>query len=96
MYTDRSKTLDYRTSETLESNTINMVDDSGRKYYIGFYVDKHTNHYTDGTTDTFSINYKKYDGHENARQSETPRFYDTEKGYRNAIKNWSKKGSLRK
>ncbi len=86
------RTLDYRTSETLESTSLQMQDGfNGVKQVISFHISRTYNVYTDGTREVFQTSYIKQDGREYVNQSEIARFYSTEKAYRNAIKRWSKK-----
>ena len=86
------KTLDYRTSNTIESTKLKMEDGcNGVEQVIFFSVNETYNVYTDGSKELFETSYIKQDGREYVRQSEVSRYYDNEKSYRNAIKRWSKK-----
>ena len=86
------KTLDYRTSNTIESTRLQMEDGcNGVEQVIFFYVSETYNVYTDGTKDLFNRSYIKQDGREYVKISERSRSYSNEKSYRNAIKRWSKK-----
>jgi hypothetical protein len=86
------RTLDYRTSETIESTTLQMENGcNGIKQTISFIIYETYNHYTDGTVELFSRDYIKQDGREYVKISEQSRHYPSEKSYRNAIKRWSKK-----
>ena len=86
------KTLDYRTSKTIESTRLQMEDGcNGVKQVIFFFVEQTHNVYTDGTSEVWRTSYVKQDGREFVKQSEVSRYYDTEKSYRNAIKRWSRK-----
>lgn len=85
------KTLDYRTTETIESTELRMKDGcNGVKQVILFCVSKTYNTYTDGTKELWKTDYIKQDGREYVNQSEFFRVYPSEKSYRNAIKRWSK------
>lgn len=84
--------LDYRQSKTIESTRLQMDDGcNGVKQVIFFYISESYNFYTDGTKELFKIYYIKQDDRQYVNISEQSRHYDTEKGYRNAIKRWSKK-----
>ena len=86
------KTLDYRSSKTIESTTIQLEDGcNGVRQSIHFRISESYNNYTDGTTELFNRTYVKNDGREYVNMSEKSRYYSNEKGYRNAIKRWSKK-----
>jgi hypothetical protein len=86
------KTLDYRTSRTIESTRLQMEDGcNGVEQVIFFNITEDYNHYTDGTVDLFKRTYAKQDGRQYVNQGDFHRHYKTEKGYRNAIKRWSKK-----
>ena len=90
------KTLDYRSGRTIESTRVQMQDGcNGVKQVIFFYISESYNFYTDGTSDLFKRYYIKQDGREYANIGEQDRFYETEKGYRNAIKRWAKKSILK-
>ena len=90
--TDKMRTLDHRSSKTIESTRLQMEDGcNGVKQVIFFYISESYNFYTDGTIDLFKRYYIKQDGREYVNISEQDRFYETEKGYRNAIKRWTKK-----
>mgnify|MGYP003153346560 FL=1 len=90
------KTLDYRSGRTIESTRVQMLDGcNGVKQVIFFYISESYNFYTDGTSDLFKRYYIKQDGREYVNIGEQDRFYETEKGYRNAIKRWAKKSILK-
>lgn len=86
------KTLDFRTSETIESTSIRLEDGcNGVEQKIYFRISESYNNYTDGTKELFQRTYIKNDHREYVNMSEKSRYYSNEKGYRNAIKRWSKK-----
>lgn len=86
------KTLDHRTSKTIERTKLQMENGcNGVKQVIFFYISECYNVYADGTSDLFKTYYIKQDRREYVNIGEQDRFYETEKGYRNAIKRWTKK-----
>tara|TARA_R110000744_G_scaffold156183_1_gene271755 strand:- start:231 stop:521 length:291 start_codon:yes stop_codon:yes gene_type:complete len=85
------KTLDYRTSKTLESTRLQLENGcNNSEEVILFLVSETYNVYTDGTKDVFKKYYIKNDERTYAPGAEYSRHYASEKGYRNAIKRWSK------
>tara|TARA_R110000822_G_scaffold124309_3_gene258810 strand:+ start:4220 stop:4474 length:255 start_codon:yes stop_codon:yes gene_type:complete len=72
----------YRTSKVLESTSL------GRTMH--FNITETYNVYEDGTTTLFSKDYIKQDYRECINIIEHNRYYASEKGYRLAIKRWSK------
>ena len=62
----------------------------GYNQVIYFRVSESYNTYKDGTKELFQRLYIKNDERDYVRMSEKYRTYSTEKGYRNAIKKWSK------
>ena len=85
------KTLDYRTSKTLESTRLQLENGcNNSEEVILFLVSETYNVYTDGTKDVFKKYYIKNDERDYVTQAEVSRHYASEKGYRNAIKRWSK------
>jgi len=88
---NKSKTLDYRSGKTIESTSLRLHDGyNGLKQEIFFHISETYNFYTDGTSDLFKRFYIKEDNRIYANIGEQSRQYATEKGYRNAIKRWSK------
>ncbi len=85
------KTLDYRTSNTIESTRLQMEDGcNGVEQVIFFFVNETYNVYTDGSKELFNTSYTKQDGRQYVKMSERSRDYSNETSYRNAIKRWSK------
>ena len=85
------KTLENRESITTERTELEFINWQGKKENITFYIYEVYNCYTDGTRDLFETNYCKNDNRYSAPNAELCRFYNTELGYRNALKRWSKK-----
>ena len=81
------KTLEHRSTETIEVTTLEM--EGSEK--ITFHIKDDYNHYTDGTKELFKRHYVKNDSRPYVNISESYRTYGSEKGYRGAIKRWSKK-----
>ena len=87
------KTLDYRTSKTLESTKIQLENGCNNVEQVIFFSIRETyNYFTDGSVEVFKKDYIKQDDRETTNISEDYREYNTEKGYRDAIKRWSKHG----
>ena len=85
------KTLDYRTSNTIESTRLQMEDGcNGVEQVIFFFVKETYNVYTDSSKELFNTSYIKQDGRQYVKMSEKSRDYSSMTSYRNAIKRWSK------
>jgi len=86
------KTLNYRTSNTIENTRLQMKQGcNGIEQVIFFYISETYNFYTDGSKELFNKSYVKQDGRQYVRQSEVNRYYNNEKSYREAIKRWKTK-----
>ena len=86
------KTLDYRTSNTIENTRLQMQEGcNGIEQVIFFYISETYNIYTDGSKELFNKSYVKQDGRQYVRQSEVNRYYNNEKSFRDAIKRWKRK-----
>ena len=87
----KMKTLEVRSSKTIEATSIKVENFLGREEVIYFYISETYNTYTDGTEELWKTSFVKNDQRDYANQSEQFRVYPNEKSYRNAIKRWSKK-----